>query len=190
MNEIPAEELTVTFMREAYPRELFKILGNMGVKITEKYKGIYYLSGNTTFDTQIIVTKQLDENKHAGLRILSKKAKEEDVRNFLTEAGLAKEPGDLQNIDAMLQVSVAENAKLYEKVRRDKVMCEALKDLMKEEIAEERAEASAEASAKTKAETIVDNVKSLMKNMKWTAKQAMEALGISEADQSKYSALL
>ena len=30
----------------------------------------------------------------------------------------------------------------------------------------------------------------MMKNMKWTAKQAMEALGISEADQSKYSALL
>lgn len=61
-------------------------------------------------------------------------------------------------------------------------MCEALKDLMKEEIAEERAEASIK--------TIVDNVKNLMKNMKWTAKQAMEALGISEADQSKYSALL
>ena len=186
VNEIPAEELTVTFMREAYPRELFKILGNMGVKITEKYKGIYYLSGNTTFDTQVIVTKQLDENKHAGLRILSKKAREEDVRKFLTEAGLAKEPGDLQNIDAMLQVSVAENAKLYEKVRRDKAMCEALKDLMKEEIAEERAEER----ANTKAETIIDTVKNLMKNMKWTAKQAMEAMGISEADQSKYSALL
>ena len=120
------------------------------------------------------------------MRILSKKAKEEDVRNFLTEAGLAKEPGDLQNIDAMLQVSVAENAKLYEKVRRDKAMCEALKDLMKEEIAEERAEER----ANTKAETIVDTVKNLMKNMKWTAKQAMEAMGISEADQSKYSALL
>ena len=142
VNEIPAEELTVTFMREAYPRELFRILGNMGVKITEKYKGIYYLSGNTTFDTQVIVTKQLDENKHAGLRILSKKAKEEDVRNFLTEAGLAKEPGDLQNIDAMLQVSVAENAKLYEKVRRNKAMCEALRTLMKDEIDKEIKEAT------------------------------------------------
>lgn len=61
---------------------------------------------------------------------------------LLTEAGLAKEPGDLQNIDAMLQVSVAENAKLYEKVRRNKAMCEALRTLMKDEIDKEIKEAT------------------------------------------------
>ena len=29
-----------------------------------------------------------------------------------------------------------------------------------------------------------------MKNMKWTAEQAMKALGIPDADQAKYSAML
>ena len=57
-------------------------------------------------------------------------------------------------------------------------MCQALKELMKDEIEEE------------KRDTVLGNIKELMKNMKWTEKQAMEALGIPDADQSKYSAML
>lgn len=38
------------------------------------------------------------------------------------------------NIEAVLQVSVNANFELYEQVRRDSVMCEALRELMKEEI--------------------------------------------------------
>ena len=61
-------------------------------------------------------------------------------------------------------------------------MCPALRDLMKDEIAEERAEA--------KTDTRLRNIRQLMKNMKWSAEQAMKALGISDADQVKYSAMI
>ncbi len=185
VNEIPAEEITLTIIREAYPEECFRILEASGVEIDEKYKGIYYLTGKTVFDTQIIVTKNLDD-KHASLKILSRNAKESDVRRFLTEARLAKEPGDLENIDAILQVSVSANKEVYQEIRKEEDMCQALKELMKDEIAEERAEERAEATANTK---LVD-IKELMKNMKWTAEQAMKALGITAEDQAKYSALL
>ena len=84
---------------------------------------------------------ELDSDKHASLKILSKNAREQDVRRFLEEAKLAKEPGALQNINAVLQVSVSANKDLYEEVRRDENMCQALRELMKDEIAEERAEA-------------------------------------------------
>ena len=149
MNEIPAEELTLTMIREAYPRELFRMLEGSGVVITEKYKGIYYLSGKVLFDTQ-------------------------------------KEPGERNNIDAVLQVSVSENAELFEKIRRDERMCQALRELMKDEIAEEIAKEVTKGRADEK---LVD-IKELMKNMKLTAEQAMNALGIPVADQSKYSAML
>ncbi len=178
VDEIPAEELTLTMMREAYPRELFKVLEGSGVVITEKYKGIYYLTGKVLFDTQVIVTGQVDGKKHPGLKILSRNAKEDDVRTFLQDAAQAKEPADYQNIDAVLQVSVSENEELFRKIREDDRMCQALKELMKDEIEEE------------KRDTVLGNIKELMKNMKWTAKQAMEALGIPDADQSKYSAML
>ena len=178
VDEIPAEELTLTMMREAYPKELFKVLEGSGVVITEKYKGIYYLTGKVLFDTQVIVTGQVDGKKHPGLKILSRNAKEDDVRTFLQDAAQAKEPADYQNIDAVLQVSVSENEELFRKIREDDRMCQALKELMKDEIEEE------------KRDTVLGNIKELMKNMKWTAKQAMEALGIPDADQSKYSAML
>jgi hypothetical protein len=75
-------------------------------------------------------------------------------------------------------LSVSANRELYEEVRRDEKMCQALKELMKDEIAEERAE-----------EKLID-IKNLMNTMKWTASQAMQALKIPEADQTKYSAML
>ena len=61
-------------------------------------------------------------------------------------------------------------------------MCEALRDLMKDEIAEE-----VEAG---RADEKINNNRELMKNMKWTAEQAMKALGISKKDQSRYMAML
>ena len=182
VNEIPAEEITLTMIREAYPKELIRMLKDSGVMIDEKFPGIYYLSGSIIFDTQIIVTRELDSDKHASLKILSKNAREQDVRKFLEEAKLAKEPGDLQNIDAVLQVSVSANKDLYQEVRRDENMCQALKELMKDEIAEERAEATAD--------TKLDAIKKMMKNLKMSANQAMQALEISETDQARYSAML
>ena len=185
VNEIPADEITITIMREAYPRELFGILKKSDIEITEQYPGIYYLTGKVLFPTQIIVTKKLDD-KHAGLKILSRNAKESDVRQFLSEAKLAKEPGDIQNVDAVLQVSVSANKKLYQKIRREENMCQALRDLMKDEIDEEVATNRAE----ERTETVIENVKNLMKNMKWSAEQSMKALGIKKKDQARYMAML
>ena len=102
----------------------------------------------------------------------------------------AHAPGDRQNVDAVLQVSVSANRQLFDKVRKDEDMCQALRELMKDEIAEEIAEARAEERVEARSDEKIFNIKELMKNMKWTAEQAMTALGISASDQSKYSALL
>lgn len=39
-------------------------------------------------------------------------------------------------------------------------------------------------------DTIIGNIRESMKNMKWTAEQAMKALGLSEEDQAKYISML
>lgn len=178
VDDIPAREVTITIIREAYPRELFKILKESDINIEERYPGIFYLTGNVMFPTQIIVTGRLGE-KHSALKILSKKAKESDVRNFIQEARFATEPGDKENIDAVLQVSVSANKKLYKEVKEeDYDMCQALEELMKDTIEEKEDNVR-----------LVD-IRTLMKNMKLTAEQAMKALGISASDQAKYSSLL
>ena len=180
VDRIPADELTISIFRESYPREMFEAMKNLGMEIKEQYPGIYYISGKQAlFDTQIVVTKQLDKETHRILRILSKHVREEDVRAFVEKAVQMSEPGDRNNVDAVLQVSVSANKEIFEAIRRcDKVMCEALRELMKEDL-EQREQ-----------ETLLKTIKNLMDTTKWTAEQAMAAMKIPEADRGKYIAKL
>ena len=180
VDQIPADELTISIFRESYPREMFKSMKNLGLEIKERYPGIYYISGKQAlFDTQVVVTKQLNRETHRTLRVLSKHVKEEDVRAFVEEAALISEPGDRNNVDAVLQVSVSANKEIYEAIRRcDKVMCEALRELMKEDFEKQERE--------TRQVTLLEDIKNLMDTTKWTAEQAMAALKIPEADRGKY----
>lgn len=182
VDQIPADELTISIFRESCPREMFKAMKKMGLEIEERYPGIYYISGKQAlFDTQIIVTKQLEKETHRTLRVLSKHVQEEDVRAFVEKAGKMTEPGDRNNIDAVLQVSVSANREIYEAIRRcDKIMCDALRELMKEDFEETKQE--------TKQETLLETIKNLMDTMKWTAEQAMTAMKIPDADRGKYIA--
>lgn len=181
VDAIPAQEITVSFFREAYPRELIKSL-------------------------------MRELQKHSGFKILSKNAREEDVRCFLeTVSGYTKQ-GDKNNADAVLQVSVMANKKLYQAIRRDFGMCEALKELMKDEIdkeadlraemivqikvqeAEKKYQAEIEKKVqetekkvqleteKTKQNTMQSDLNNLMENTGWTKEKAMKMLGISFSD--------
>ena len=51
-------------------------------------------------------------------------------------------------------------------------------------------EAAAKVEKETRESTTLVSIRNLMKNMKWTAQQAMEALGIPVNEQSKYAALI
>ena len=81
VDQIPIEELTVSIFRESYPRKLFLTLAQQGHKIEEKYAGIYYIC-NLPFPVQIVVMKQLRREGHKSLKVLSAKAKKEDVKGF------------------------------------------------------------------------------------------------------------
>ena len=134
INEIPADELTVSLFREAYPQKLFWELERKGYVLEEKYPGIYYVSGNILFPVQIVVSSRLNRSRHSSLRILSENADIEDIRKFLEQTENMKTPRERNNIDAVLQASVSANYEIYQKVRRANGMCEALRELMKDEI--------------------------------------------------------
>lgn len=59
-----------------------------------------------------------------------------------------------------------------------------------EEIAEERADERRKTTVEVTANTKLDDIRNLMKNLKLTAIQAMQALEIPESEQSNFSALL
>lgn len=180
VDEIPAGELTISIFRESYPREMFQAMKNLGLEIEAHSPGIYYITGKQAlFDTQIVITRRLDKDTHRTLRVLSKNVKEEDVRAFVKRMTQISEPGTKNNINAVLQVSVSANKEIYEAIRRcDKVMCDALRELMKEDFEEKEQE------------TLLKTIRNLMDSMKWTAEQAMSAMKIPDADRGKYIAKL
>ena len=142
VNKIPAREVTVSMFCTRKPVKMFNMLKEDGAIIEPKYPGIYYITGNTLFPVQIVVVKELDKQTHSSLRVLMDKADREDVETFLQNSVKTNEPWEREDIDAVLQASVSANKELYEAIRRDSGMCQALRELMKDEIeeAEKRAE--------------------------------------------------
>jgi len=168
VNKISGSEMTITLIRECYPRKLFKILAEEGHDITEYCPGIYYVTNNLLFPVQIIVISRLNKEMHSSLRVLTTKVKKADVTNFLEEANKRSSQGEKNNVDAVLQVSIRANDAVYEDVwkERDVVMCEALRELMKDEIEvwinEANAKGEAEGRAEGRAEGIIDVAKSML----------------------------
>lgn len=163
-NQIPAEEITVSIFRESYPRELFKALKKEGQKIEERFPGIYYISGHVLFDTQIIVMRRVEAERHRGLKMLNHNVSREDVKAFLKEIESLKEPGDRNNIDAVMHVSAMANWKLYEAIGRDRSMFEVLKGIFKDELERERQE-TAQRFEKEKQEAVQETAKETEKRM-------------------------
>lgn len=170
-------------MRDNRTDGLFEALEEEGCVIEERHPGVYYVKGIVGIPMQILITSELNPELHTSLRLLTKRATEADVENFIEMAKSLTEPGDRRNADALLQVSVSANKEVYENVkRRNPVMCEALRDLMKEEIQEEKQEAIDT--------SLIAATKNLMKKTGWTATQAMESLAIPAPDQIRYAARL
>ena len=141
VDQIPVDQLTVSLFREGYPEELFRSLEKYGLKIKKEFDGVYYIEG-LFIPAQIVVTKEIESGKHWSLKILSRNALEEDIRGFVEDAQNLTGQGERANVDAVLQVSVSANYKLYEEMkRRYPEMCEAMRRLMQDEIADEVREA-------------------------------------------------
>ena len=148
------------------------MLEDTGHHIEEKYPGIYYVTNNLPFPAQIVVTKQLSPESHSSLRILSEHAEKTDVERFLQSIQQYTSPEDRNNIDAVLQVSVTANYDLYQEVRRESIMCQALQELMKDDI-EEKIDGA-------KNELLLGNVRNIMKSLNFSAEQAMDVLQIPQ----------
>lgn len=186
INQIPSNEVTLSFFRERYPRELFAALRREGMTVWNYMPGIYYIEGNL-FPTQIIVIRLLSEQAHESLQMLSSNLKRETAQAFLKKTEQFTTQGERNLIDSVLQVSISANQQLYNTLRGDDIMCcDALRELMQDVIDKEVDEAVSEAVN----ETIIKSLSNLITNLHLSAEQAMNALSIPVTDQPKYLAKL
>ena len=137
VDEIPAEEITITLIRDRKPVKLLGELEKSGYECKKETVGIYYVSG-VMFPVQIIESSELDVDMHVQLKALTNHLEESLMRQYLLQVSTFE--GREKNLaDIVLQVIVNSN---MEKVREwkgsEQTMCEALRVLMKEELKEER----------------------------------------------------
>ena len=178
VNAIPAKELTVTLLRRAKPVKLFKDLVSEGYKVTETDAGVYLLSGFIDMPIQVVVIKELEDEVFRPLRIMIPDADEDEIRNFLKESMNYDLPEDLNNFSAVLNISSEANEELFEKIRRDDDMGEAMRRVMKDDL------------DKREQETKLFDIKNIMTKLKYTVDQAMDLLDIPSDQRAMYAGLV
>ena len=137
VDEIPAEEITITLIRDRKPVKLLGELEKSGYGYKKEAAGIYYVNG-AMFPVQIIESSELDVDMHVQLKALTNHLEESLMRQYLLQVSTFE--GREKNLaDIVLQVIVNSNMeKVLEWKGSEQTMCEALRVLMKEELKEER----------------------------------------------------
>ncbi|RKI37160.1 hypothetical protein D7V86_14490 [bacterium D16-51] len=134
------EEITVSLIRWTKPDKLFGYFKEHGVEVENPCKGIYYIREMVLFPTQIIVTKELDSEKHRWLCALSGQLAEQDLRGLLTSISCLEGKMEKEYADSVLEVALRANRGLAEKLRRDDNMSKTLMEIMEPVLAEVRQE--------------------------------------------------
>ena len=184
VNEIRMQDITVSIFREAYPKELFQLLQQEKYMVKERYKGIFYVSG-FPFPVQIVVFGLVDRKLHSAFRLLTKKIKPSAVKEFLLDTKGMRSKQDLDNINAILQVSYEANKEIYEQIREeDFAMCEALRDLFKDELQEQYEAGISQGISQGISRRDITIIHNMQKN-NFTMNQMMLATGKTESEIKK-----
>ena len=139
VNEIPADEITITLIRDRKPVKLMRELEKSGYECKKETAGIYYIYG-VMFPVQIVASSELDTDMHIQLKALTSHLDKTLMRQYLLEVSAFAER-EKNLADVVLQVIVNSNMEKVQKWKgSEQTMCEALRVLMKEELKEERVE--------------------------------------------------
>ena len=96
IDEYKAEEITITLIRDGFPRQLIKVLKQQGFRVKCRYSGIYYVTGNTVFVTQIIVASQLEGKERIWLQALRRHITQQKFEELMKCVQSLKEEDEKQ----------------------------------------------------------------------------------------------
>lgn len=134
VNARPAEDITVSIVREKKPVGLFSHFETCGIRITNPHAGVYYVLDGVLFPTQIIVTKELKAGNHTWLKALSSDMEKQEMVAFLMQIDGLTAQFDRELADSVLEVSIQANRDIVNELKGDQRMCQALLEIMEPEI--------------------------------------------------------
>ena len=175
---VPAEELTVSIFRHAYPREMFRRLKETGFGIREAYPGIYYVFGAISVPVQIVITSRLEKGRYETFKALAKNAAREDIVRLLKLTEDYPDPKMIEYVRAVMNVSIILNESVIEEIKEAGLMKKAVERIFKEEMEEKKQEGRQEGFLEALSDLVKDGILSLT--------DAAKRAGLSPAEfQSK-----
>ena len=127
------------------------------------YSGIYYIYKDGFFATQIVVIKELSKENHLFLTSITRKMNKEDAECLAKAVARLTDKEDKDNADAVLQVAMYANMQLFEMLKEDDVMCDALREFFKDELQDANDNGKADGikigTANAKADDIIELLK-------------------------------
>lgn len=130
LDERKADDITISILRQTKPAGLFQYFMQHGYTVSNPHHGIYYVDGNIPFQTQIIATEELDEEPHQWLGGLSDKLKKQKLQKLVETTRQLTDKYDRELADSVLDVSIGANQRVFEELKEDKNMSEALLQMM------------------------------------------------------------
>ena len=185
VDEIPAEEITITLIRDRKPVKLMQELEKSGYECKKETAGIYYVSG-VMFPVQIIASSELDvDDMHVQLKALTNHLEESLMRQYLLRVSAFSER-EKNLADVVLQVIVNSNMEKVQKWKgSERIMCEALRVLMADELNEERMEGQREGRIEGQREGQIRAYASLVQDGIIPVETGAEKAGMSVDDFTK-----
>ena len=150
INKIKISEITLSFVSRGYPRKLMKHLKRFRkYKITKKYKGIYYVTGDN-LPIQFIIQNQLSKEENLWLKSLTDNLKKDGNISLLLDDYSNNSHNPLY--ESVMDMLVQFNPEQFEEV---KGMCKSL-EILCQDLIEEKANEKATEMATEMATEIAD----------------------------------
>ena len=130
-----ADDYTMTFVREPHPYGLFRRLKADGIDISEMYPGIYRLSNNLPFRTQVIVTKEFPHKEHSWLRCLTRHGTGRELDIIIANTPTL-DKYNKRHADNIMDIFTSANNELVRERIKEPAMCNAVNELFADQIEE------------------------------------------------------
>ena len=133
MNEKPADEITLTFVRTRKPVALLRQLRESGRMAARVSDGIYHVN-ESLFAVQIVVASELCKEEHLWLCSLTGKLSHEGAKRLIYETNGLERKDEKDFADSVLEVAMSANKAIFQRVKEGAEVCEALRKLMEPEM--------------------------------------------------------
>lgn len=141
---IKEKDVTISIIREKKPKKLFKYFKDNNVKVTMPYKGIYYVDWISLFPIQVIITKELEQDKHIWIKALTDQMEKADMESLIEKSSEVSSEYEKELVESILEVTLKANSRLAEKLIGDVKMGEMILKVVQPLILEKERKAKTE----------------------------------------------